>query len=577
MSSPSNSPGSRSPLTPIYIPDLQRAAEVGRFYRLVAATVGVLLALTLLVLLLGDHTAVGLGPITPGNGAEDVSTRTRITISFDRALAPDSVAGKLHFQPAQDGDIRLVEDSHTLVFTPRAPWKPDTQYTVTLDAEVRGQAHGRLPHPVRWTFRTRPLRLAFLRPEPAPGETGSTIQNLWVADADGTGATQVTHEVGGVQDFDVSGDGAWLVYSAPTGGGTANLFAIHPDGSGRRALTHDPDAANSGVACSPVGNLVAYEHRLLLPAPGTTPVPGGDPGAGAPAQSTLDVPTAAPPAPPGPADLPTPAPDSGSAPPPGPALATAKLWLVQIDGTSLGPLRRGGAAPVSFGARWSADGEWLAYYEASATDDRNFIHAGHLGSPGEFVLPNLSGQTGALSPDGQWLVYSENRALPAPALPAPADALSPDGAGEPVPETRGEIALVAVQPVQTPAVGPPAPTVLSLDPANDDGSPTWSPTGDHIAFLRRRLDAPDAGTGIWVLTPPGQGPQEAPRVLTAPTDADDQAPAWSPDGTAVLFSRILRTAGPDASTNQVWVAPIDPQVGPARLLLKNASSALWLP
>jgi len=523
LSSPTRSPASPRPRTPISIPEQDRRAALGRFYGLVAAVIGGLLGATVLVLLLGDQTQLVPGAIQPANGADDVSTRARITIVFDRPLDPSSVEGKLHFDPPQAGTLQVIAD-RTLVFTPAGPWQPDTQYDATLDPEVRGRAHGRLPRAVRWTFRTRALRLAFLRPEAQPLHTGAAVQNLWVADADGTGATRVTSETAGVLDFDVSGDGAWLVYSAPTGPDAANLFAIHPDGSGRHALTTDSDAVNSGVACSPTGDVIAYERRVLL-------APAG---------------------------------------PEGPTLGVPKLWLVQADGTSLGPLRRGSAAPASYGARWSANGEWLAYYEASAAGDQNFIHVGHLGAPGEFVLPNYSGQTGTLSPDGHLLAYSEQHAV-GPAGPPPLTTATPPAADTTTAPSRGEVRVVVVQPaVGTPVGASAVPTVLSQDPAADDGEPVWAPQGAQIAFLRRRDDSPDAGTGLWLVTPDGAASQ----ALTRPQNADDQDPVWSPDGTRLLFRRVLRNA---AAASQVWVVPIRPTPAPAEPLLDNATAARWLP
>jgi Tol biopolymer transport system component len=72
--------------------------------------------------------------------------------------------------------------------------------------------------------------------------------------------------------------------------------------------------------------------------------------------------------------------------------------------------------------------------------------------------------------------------------------------------------------------------------ANGTYQPVWSPDGAHIAFLVEMSGG--AGSRLWVMNADGTGA----RKLSA-TDFPDwyylveRSPAWSPDGTRLLFSR----------------------------------------
>ena len=73
---------------------------------------------------------------------------------------------------------------------------------------------------------------------------------------------------------------------------------------------------------------------------------------------------------------------------------------------------------------------------------------------------------------------------------------------------------------------------LTQHPA-DDNTPAWSPDGTQIAFTSNR----DGNLEIYVMNADGRNPT---RLTNHP--ADDNAPAWSPDGTQIAFEsdRIFR-------------------------------------
>ena len=85
-----------------------------------------------------------LDAVKTGHGTTDP-----IEIEFDAPMDAASVAGALRISP--DGPISVSWDAagRHLTISPTAHWRPDTLYTVTIDASARSEAGGKLGAPMR--------------------------------------------------------------------------------------------------------------------------------------------------------------------------------------------------------------------------------------------------------------------------------------------------------------------------------------------------------------------------------------------------------------------------------------------
>jgi dipeptidyl aminopeptidase/acylaminoacyl peptidase len=79
----------------------------------------------------------------------------------------------------------------------------------------------------------------------------------------------------------------------------------------------------------------------------------------------------------------------------------------------------------------------------------------------------------------------------------------------------------------------------------EDYSPAWSPDGSVIVFVSNRTEEPDANynTDIWLVKPDiPHGEQEPVRVTSNP--GSDDSPVWHPDGERLAYITTIRTDVP---------------------------------
>ena len=143
-----------------------------------------------------------------------------------------------------------------------------------------------------------------------------------------------------------------------------------------------------------------------------------------------------------------------------------------------------------------------------------------------FAFQQLTTQTGieqypSLSPDGKWVVYEGN-------------------------QTGGNV-YQGNQPgnadIYLQSVGGQNPINLTKDSLDDDREPAFSPDGESIAFRSSRQ-----GGGIFVMGRTG----ESVRRLT------DRGynPAWSPDGTRIVYATDDATIAGRAYVSELWVVAV---------------------
>jgi Tol biopolymer transport system component len=75
-------------------------------------------------------------------------------------------------------------------------------------------------------------------------------------------------------------------------------------------------------------------------------------------------------------------------------------------------------------------------------------------------------------------------------------------------------------------------------PSNfDDWAPAWSPNGRQIAWIR--------GPELWIMNADGSSPRKLHPAGEWPDDSppDDTYPSWSPDGSRILFGTTYSPSG----------------------------------
>lgn len=117
----------------------------------------------------------------------------------------------------------------------------------------------------------------------------------------------------------------------------------------------------------------------------------------------------------------------------------------------------------------------------------------------------------------------------------------------------------------------------TINTAHDANAPDWSPTDDRIAFW----SGVEGCCGqIWVISADGTGRKqlsEAPLVAARGVSANNDDPAWSPDGKKILFSTNRSGTAPE---HEMWVMDAD---GTTEFRIANAAAvplpgdAAWQP
>lgn len=188
----------------------------------------------------------------------------------------------------------------------------------------------------------------------------------------------------------------------------------------------------------------------------------------------------------------------------------------------------GDGADVSHSGPDTASGERIAFYREGSSGEAGIWTVPARGGRASEVMPVAPpGGDVSWSPDGTLLAYAaggeihvvgadgeEDQVLTHADLADPELDWSPDGSL--IAFTRDEDVWVT---------SPDGETLenLTATPAQDEGSPTWSPDASEIAFTR--------DGDIWIMAADGSGA----RNTTSTPNLLERYPDWSPDGTTFVF------------------------------------------
>ena len=253
----------------------------------------------------------------------------------------------------------------------------------------------------------------------------------------------------------------------------------------------------------------------------------------------------------------------------------SNLWVVNVDGSRHRPLVSGTASASS--PRWSADGERIAYIQA--TDNGTGIHVRWMDTGQTALLANLQKSPADLtwSPDGRWLAFVMS--VPAKSEPIAKPREKPEGAewSEPVKvidtaqyrwDGRGFLETAYEHIFVIPADGGSSRQLTSGD-FNHAGPLSWTRDGASILFSANREDGwqLESGESDIFSVSVGDG------ALTQLTDKDggEHAPTMSPDGRRIAYvyddnrkipyrNRILHIMAPDGSGDQALTPDLDSSV-----------------
>jgi ABC-type nickel/cobalt efflux system permease component RcnA/Tol biopolymer transport system component len=264
------------------------------------------------------------------------------------------------------------------------------------------------------------------------------------------------------------------------------------------------------------------------------------------------------------------------------------LWAINTDGTERRQLVGCGGFACG-GAVWSPDGAKLVYEKRDLSDDSAVVF------PTLWQLDPATGETSPLfqdeqlpgfnarwSTDGQWFSYvspgsGKTRVynLKDERSHTIANKLGSAAIWHPISETLLSVDLSGTSQEQTSHLmrfdlQSGQMEDLSANAAARDTSAAWSPDGQWIAVVRRVSGrSPLQGNQLWLMRPDGS---EA-RALTTDLGFLHYAPAWSPEGTHLLYHRMaLETA---MVYPEIWLLEIASER--RQLVIARGARPAWLP
>jgi Tol biopolymer transport system component len=365
----------------------------------------------------------------------------------------------LTLDPPVSGTVRW--DGSSLVFSPARPLLPETTYTVEL-VELLREPSGRDLTGITtgWQFTTRAPELLFIAPD------ASGVDQLFVIDPEEGPPVQLTQEVFGVFDYQLSPDSMLVAYAALREDGGSDLWVVNVDSRERNQLLTCPGAICSGAAWAVADQRLVFEKR------------------------TLARPMEA----------------------PGPP----RLWWLDIDTGETVPVFADSQIS-GYGAVWSPTGEWLSYV---APDTRG-VQVLRVEDGQSLVVPTQMGGLPVWSPRGDSLIVADMQGSEVAGFAVHLLKASPDdgvlvdisGEGEAVEDSSPDWSpdgnwIAFTRKIAGAAMGKQIWLMradgsqagfLTNDTDIHHALPRWSPDGRTIAFQRYPLKEANASTSIWLL------------------------------------------------------------------------------
>lgn len=187
---------------------------------------------------------------SPPPKKRDVPLNIKITVVFSEPIAISSLTDTA-LQLADGnvtvtGQLAFSDSAHlTATFTPDAPLKPLTDYTLTITKSIQNLESSPLAEPVIVQFTTadQPTQqIVYV------GSHGALSGQIVLMNSDGSGALQLTSGPAASTDPAWSPDGTRIAYVA-----SDQIWIMNADGSGAFQLT-----TGAGPTWSPDGNRIAY-------------------------------------------------------------------------------------------------------------------------------------------------------------------------------------------------------------------------------------------------------------------------------------------------------------------------------
>jgi WD40 repeat protein len=301
-----------------------------------------LLSITVVVVL-GNQIGIRVTADSPTVVA--ISPYETLTLKFSEPVDGSLAINKFSVQPAISGNFKW-NDTKTLQFTPREPFKPDTTYKVTLAPGVLTPDGHLLKKAKSWDFQTRSPLVAYLAIE-------SGKSRLWTVDPESGKTNPLTDDSLNIADFDTAANGEFIVISAFNDQQGIDLWRIERAGGSPLLLLQCGADRCSVPAISPDSRRVAYVREAAAPGP----------------------------------DL---------------AFGSPRIHILDLENKQDAPLYEDQQI-IGYDPVWSPDGTYLSSYDGIKDEIRLL----DLITSEQMIIPSQTGNPVTWSADGSTFVYTD--------------------------------------------------------------------------------------------------------------------------------------------------------------------------